>query len=66
MGIVGGLRYAHIGLAVGLMVLVVGLILLRDAGDEARQAMALVSFVVTFVVYHGLDERNKRRKERDQ
>jgi hypothetical protein len=63
---VGGLRYAHIGLAVGLMVLGAGLLLFRNAGDEARQAMALVSFVVTFAVYHGLDERNKRRQDRDQ
>lgn len=62
----GGVKYANIGLAVGASILVVGAFLLRDAGEGALQALMLVVFVVTFAVYHGLDERDKRRRQRDQ
>lgn len=61
-----GLRYANIGLAVGFVIMVVGGILLRDAGEGARQALVLLIFVSVFAVYGFLDERDKRRKRRDQ
>jgi hypothetical protein len=62
----GGVKYANIGLAVGISILVVGSFLLKDAGEGALQGLMLVAFVVTFTVYHGLDERNKRRRRRGQ
>jgi hypothetical protein len=62
----GGVKYANIGLAVGMAVLVIGVVLLREAGEGALRALGLASFVVTFVVYHGLDERDKRRRRRGQ
>lgn len=62
----GGVRYAKIGLAVGITFMAIGAILLRDAGKSALQAVAVVGFILTFAVYHGLDERAKRRERRDQ
>ncbi len=62
----GGLKYAHIGLAVGGTVLLLGAVLLKDAGEGALQALTVVAFILTFGVYHGLDERDKRRRRRDQ
>lgn len=64
--IVGGVRYANIGLGVGMLTLVVGVIFLKDAGEGALQALVLGSFFLTFAVYHGLDERDKRRRSRGQ
>jgi hypothetical protein len=61
---VGGVKYANIGLAVGMSILFGGALLLRNAGDGALQALMLVVFIVTFAVYHGLDERDKRRRRR--
>jgi uncharacterized membrane protein YfcA len=63
---VGGVRYAKIGLAVGTVFVFTGAFLFRNAGDEALEAVALLGFILTFSVYHGLDERNKRRKRRGQ
>jgi hypothetical protein len=59
-----GIRYANMGIAVAAVVLVVGGILLRDAGEGALQALALAAFISGFVVYGFLDERNRRREER--
>lgn len=61
-----GIRYANIGIAVAFVILLVGGILLRNAGDGALQALGAVAFISCFVVYISLDERNKRRKKRDQ
>lgn len=62
----GGVKYARIGLAAGALTLAVGVVLLKNAGDAALQALMVVTFVVTFSVYRGLDERDKRRRRRDQ
>ena len=62
----GGIRYANMGLAVMFVILLVGGILLRNAGEGPLQALVLVAFVLGCVVYVSLDERNKRRKRRDQ
>jgi hypothetical protein len=56
----GGLRYANIGLAVGVAILVSGSILFRNAGEGALKAVALVGFISAFVVFHTLDEWAKR------
>lgn len=60
------LRYANIGLAVGTAIMLVGVILLRNAGEGAIQAVGLVGFVSVFAVYGFLDERARRRRERGQ
>lgn len=62
----GGVRYASIGFGVFLIILIGGAVLLRDAGEGALQAVFLIAFVACFAVYHGLDERAKRRESRDQ
>jgi hypothetical protein len=61
-----GVRYANIGVGVGMTILVIGAILLKDAGEGALQALGLASFFLGLVVCHGLDERNRRRQRRDQ
>lgn len=61
----GRLKYANIGLAVGMVILWGGAFLFR--GSEAVvQAITVFAFVVTFAVYRGLDERNRRREQRRQ
>jgi hypothetical protein len=62
----GGIRYANMGVGVAAVILVVGRILLKDAGEGALQALCLVAFVACCVVYVSLDERNKRRNRRGQ
>lgn len=60
----GGVRYANIGLAVGISVLAIGMFLFRHAGEGVLRGVVIAAFIVTFGVYHGLDERNKRRERR--
>jgi hypothetical protein len=61
-----GIRYANMGIGVAAVILMVGAILLRNAGEAALQALGLVAFIACFVVYISLDERDKRRKRRGQ
>jgi len=60
----GGFRYANMGVAVAFVILLVGGLLLRDAGEGALQALGLFGFFSALVVYVVLDERNKRRERR--
>jgi hypothetical protein len=57
-------RYAHIGVAAGLAVLIVGVILFRHS-EDALHAVSLATFATAFGVFHFLDERNKRRERRE-
>lgn len=59
----GSLRNAHIGLAVGIVVLFGGGFIFRNAGDGAMQIIAFVTLFVTFGVYHFLDERERRAEK---
>ena len=61
-----GFKYANIGLAVGCTVLVLGVIILRNAGEGAMQALAIGAFVTAMLVYLLLFDWAKRRKQRDQ
>lgn len=61
-----GMRRAHIGAGVGFLVMLVGVVLFHDAGEGAIQAVGLVGFIVACGVYVFLDERARRRQERDQ
>lgn len=56
-----GLRYANIGIAVGVAIIVAGVLIFKDSSEAAMQAVALFGFFAAFVVFHFLDERAKRR-----
>jgi len=58
---VGGFRYANIGLAVGISIMALGVILFKDSSEAAMQAVGMVGFFASFIVFHFLDERAKRR-----
>ena len=58
------LRFAHIGIAAGTVVAVVGAILFRHS-EGALHAIAIATFLVAFGVFHFLDERNKARERRE-
>lgn len=60
------LRNAHISLAVGVVVLVIGCFLFRDSGEDALQMVALAMLVVTFGTFIVLEDRDERRHKRDQ
>lgn len=60
------IRYANIGLLVGIAFTVLGVLLFKDAGEAVVQAIGLIGFFLGLAVLIGLDERNKRRRERDQ
>jgi hypothetical protein len=57
-------RYVHIGLAVGMTIVIIGAVLFRDS-EAAVQAVGLIGFAVGAAVYHFLDERNKARERRE-
>lgn len=60
------MRRAHLAVAVGFVVMLVGVILFQDEGEDAIQAVGLVGLVVTFGIYIFLDERAGKRRERGQ
>lgn len=61
-----GMRNANIGLVVGLAILFGGGFLVKNAGEGPLQAVAMLGLVSAFVVFHFLDEREKRRRDRSQ
>jgi hypothetical protein len=63
--IMSGFRYANIGLAVGISIMAVGVLLFKDSSEAAMQAVGMVGFFSCFVVFHFLDERAKRRKRKE-
>ncbi len=58
-----GLRYAHIGLAVGIAIMIVGVLVFKDSSEAAMQACALFGFFVALVIANVFDARAKRRKK---
>jgi hypothetical protein len=60
------MRNANIGVAVGLAIIFGGAFLLRHAGEGPRQLVAVAAFIAAFGVFHFLDEREKRRRDRPQ
>jgi hypothetical protein len=60
------LRNANIGLAVGIAVLLVGLLLFRHAGEGALQIVVLATLISAFGTCLLLEEREYRRRGRDQ
>ena len=63
---VSGLKYANIGIAVAFVIMTVGAILLRDAGEGPKQFLGIGAFLAALTVYLLLFERAKRRNRRDQ
>lgn len=59
------LRYANIGLAVFVAILLPGAFLARDAGDAAIQAVGAFAFIMCGAVYLGLGMRAERRERED-
>jgi len=57
-----GVRFANIGLAVNAVILIIGCVVLRNAGTAALQALVIVGFLAACFVYVSLDERDKRRR----
>ncbi len=60
------IRYGNIGLAVMVPILIVGVVLLRNASEGVLQAFGLVNFFLPIAILLILEERNKRRDRRDQ
>jgi len=54
------MRYMNIGLAVGVTIVIVGVIVFRHSSDAAMQAMALIGMVIGLAVGLGLDTRAQR------
>ena len=59
-----GIRYANIGAGVGIAIISLGVLLLKDSSEAAIQAVGLVGFIVGAVVYVVLDKRATRREEK--
>jgi hypothetical protein len=62
---VNGIRYANIGIAVGTVIIGVGVFLLKDSSEAAIQAVGLIGFLIGAAVYAVLDERATRREEKN-
>lgn len=63
------LRKANISVAVGMAVLVIGMLLFEDAGEGAIQLVGLAMLIATFGTLTFLLERDdsrRKREERDQ
>jgi hypothetical protein len=59
-----GLRNAHIGVAVAVVILLVTLVFFNDAAEGVIQAIGMFAFFSAFAVYHALDELERRRERR--
>jgi hypothetical protein len=59
-----GLRYANIGIAVGMTIIIAGVFAFKDSSETAMQAIAMVGFFSAFAVFHFLDERARRRERK--
>lgn len=60
------IRYANIGIGVGTLIIIVGAFSLRGLGEGALQAVGLVALFGGLAVYLALQERARRRRDRDQ
>jgi hypothetical protein len=59
-----GLRNANIGIGVAVAILAVELVFFRHAGETAQGVFGVVAFLSAFLVYHVLDERERRGSRR--
>lgn len=56
-------RYANIGIAVGVTILVIAVLVFRNSSEAAMQAVALVGMFIGLGVALFLEERARKRKE---
>ncbi len=56
-------RYANIGIAVGVTILAIAVLVFRNSSEAAMQAVAMVGMFIGLGVALFLDERAKKRKE---
>ena len=63
---VNAFKYANIGVAVAFVILAVGVVVLKDAGEGPQQLLGIGAFLAAMAVYLFLCERAIRRQERDQ
>jgi hypothetical membrane protein len=59
-----GLRNANIGIGVCIAILAIVFVFFRSASEAALEIVGMVAFLSAFVVYHVLDERERRRTRR--
>ena len=59
------IRHANIGIAVAAVVLSVGVLIFKDAGEGALKLVGVVGFVSAFVVSHALNAVSDRRERRE-
>lgn len=59
-------RNAHIGIGIGIVVLLVGCYLLKNAGEDALGLLGLAVLVVSVGTFVLLEDREERRQKRDQ
>lgn len=57
-----GIRYANIGIAVGIAITLAGVLVFRNSSEAAMQAVAMVGLLVALAVSQILNDRAKRRK----
>lgn len=55
------IRYANIGIAVGIVIAVAGVLAFKDSNEGAMQVVALVGLLTGLFVALALGERAKRR-----
>lgn len=60
------LRNANIGILVGVLIVVMGLLVFRNSGEEALQLVGLIAFVGALAVQTILDELAERREKRSR
>ena len=56
-------RYANIGIGVGVTIMVIGVLIFRSSSEAAMQATAMVGMFIGLGVALFLDERARKRKE---
>lgn len=59
-----GIRYANIGIAVGVLIVVAGVLAFKDSSEAAMQLTALVGFFSALGVSNALQERARRRRRK--
>jgi hypothetical protein len=59
------IRHANFGIAIAAVVLLVGVLIFKDAGESALEIVGIVGFVSAFVVAHALDAIASSRESRE-
>jgi hypothetical protein len=60
------IRYANVGLAIGLAIVIAGVWIFKDSSEAGMQASALAGFLVGLAVTLTLAGRAQRRRDKRQ